>query len=1215
MSCLLIITLFSSSHADTIEFSSVSQVTAADGLPSSTIFSVEQDSSGFIWLGTPAGIGVLDGYEAKSLKSKSQLLPQIPILNPANLFIDSKNRVWIGSWGEGIGRINASRKRYLTYTPDDSPSSIKSDKIQTFYESIDGTIWIGTYDGGFAKYDEEHSTFVNYQYNDTNLNSLVNNRVWNITEGEADELWIGTSSGLSLFNRKTSNFKNYLNDDDLSIGDKTIRALIYQDKKLWIGTSLGFGQYSPESNLYTRYTPAGFEALTVNKILSDGKEGIWLATFKGVFFFDTNTKKFKTFSTGELSFAPDKDVRDMHLTESGLLLLATRHSGLIKVNTKPYRFSRVLPHPDSPISSDFVWGMAMDAEGHVWAGSNSGVSRFDPVTKRHLDVPDVITQQIKNRVLPVVTSHEGQVIWFGSTDNLYSYDLRDKSLKEYRDFLSRNGLNHIINLFADQNDNIWISASHQGVFMIGSDGSKEYYANTETDEHFINTNTIVDFGGDQQGTIWAVTGNSRLLYKPQYSKRFRPLTYVIQGQETLPDFISTSMLVSSEEHIYISTFSGLIEINLVNLNARLITINDGLSNNEIRSITMDSEGNLWLSTGIGVSIYYSEEGRSRNFFEHDGLSSSSLNLDSSLMLADGSVFFGTNNGVNTLNSKLVEKEHFTLPLVITAIWVNNVKQASPVFGEQIIHLDLSSEQRNITIQYALLDHRPQSDHDLKYKLEGFDDSWIRGNVSRLATYTNLEPGQYRFVVSADEKLGDSDSSFAAVEFVITPPFWETKRFKFLSIFLILTISIAAYKIRVQQIRKTELRLNKLVQARTQNMALLSEIGQEITKSLSFEEIFEKLQLHLKEVLDGHVFMLGLVNHSAGAIDFRMVIKDSNLNPGFLVPLNRKDSPSVWCIENRLPLLSHNKKDLLEYIGAPSDTIIKNGMESHICIPLITENNVIGVICAESVETSAYGDYELQFLHTVASYTAIAIANANFNRQQQDMHRKRISWLENISHYLRHEMKNSMLGAQTSLSMLKRKSNDGELQKYLERATKSHEEMKAIMNAVSDTTTLEASIISSISSKLELSLVVQNRIHDYSLVYPDIVIEANIQPGIFINGSADLINQLLDKLINNAVEHHTQNTPVVIKLNRVNNGIVLTVINRGDPLPDNTKTLFDLFVSTKSAFNAGNFGMGLYIAKLVADFHQGHIMAKTIEFEGQVGAEFRVEIPSYESTIT
>ncbi len=230
-------------------------------------------------------------------------------------------------------------------------------------------------------------------------------------------------------------------------------------------------------------------------------------------------------------------------------------------------------------------------------------------------------------------------------------------------------------------------------------------------------------------------------------------------------------------------------------------------------------------------------------------------------------------------------------------------------------------------------------------------------------------------------------------------------------------------------------------------------------------------------------------------------------------------------------------------------------------------------------------------------------------QLTDANKKRIFWLETMARFLRHELKNSSVGIKTSLDLIERHMTEKQkISTYLVRARKSMTNMNALLQSASNTSDLEASLYKEKRKPFDLSLIVNAHMETYASIYPDVTIDIESQSGIFILGNDSRLIQLLDKLISNAVEHSSSHTPIEVCVRKQHGNAQLIVSNRGDALPKNTQVIFDQFVSlrTPERKTDENLGLGLYIVKLIAESHWGHVEAHNLN--EATGAVFEVTIP-------
>lgn len=227
----------------------------------------------------------------------------------------------------------------------------------------------------------------------------------------------------------------------------------------------------------------------------------------------------------------------------------------------------------------------------------------------------------------------------------------------------------------------------------------------------------------------------------------------------------------------------------------------------------------------------------------------------------------------------------------------------------------------------------------------------------------------------------------------------------------------------------------------------------------------------------------------------------------------------------------------------------------------------------------------------------------------EANKRRILWLENMAKFLKHELKNASIGVKSSLALIERRSQQPGINTYLERAKKSLNYMNILLTSVSNASSLEAMIYKEPLNPVNLGLIVQSQIDEYKLSYPQYRFTGDIDQHLNIMGNEDRLRQLLDNLVNNAIEHSHLDTPITINLRNNGNMAELSVSNEGVKLPDDKDKIFDLFVSLRDAghWKSDNLGLGLYLVKLITEGHEGTVQAS--DLSGKDGAIFTVRIPA------
>ena len=130
------------------------------GLSQSSVYTIIQDSQGFMWFGSEDGLNQYDGYQFKISRND----PENPNTLGANtifeIFEDTRGDLWIGTWNGGLNKYNRDTNIFTSYKHDPSDSnSIGSDIIYSIYEDKSGVLWIGTGDGGLNRFDKQKNVF------------------------------------------------------------------------------------------------------------------------------------------------------------------------------------------------------------------------------------------------------------------------------------------------------------------------------------------------------------------------------------------------------------------------------------------------------------------------------------------------------------------------------------------------------------------------------------------------------------------------------------------------------------------------------------------------------------------------------------------------------------------------------------------------------------------------------------------------------------------------------------------------------------------------------------------------------------------------------------------------------------------------------------------------------------------------------------------------
>jgi len=199
--------------------------------------------------------------------------------------------------------------------------------------------------------------------------------------------------------------------------------------------------------------------------------------------------------------------------------------------------------------------------------------------------------------------------------------------------------------------------------------------------------------------------------------------------------------------------------------------------------------------------------------------------------------------------------------------------------------------------------------------------------------------------------------------------------------------------RIQLSKKIEKQHSKLEKA-YQNNKILSEIGQDITSSLSVIEVIQRVYKSINAIMDASIFALGLYNKNKNLLEFEGGMEKGKELPNYALELTDENRPAIYCFnKNKEVIIKDWRKDIKKYIKKSVPASAGELPESVIYLPLVSKDKKIGVITVQSFEKDAYSDYHIDILKNLAVYIPIALDNAVLYREMEKKVNERTGEIE------------------------------------------------------------------------------------------------------------------------------------------------------------------------------------------------------------------------------
>jgi ligand-binding sensor domain-containing protein len=815
------------------------------GISDNTIFAINQDRYGYIWIGTSDGLNRFDGKFFQVFKMSRPVPGALQNNTISVLFSDSRGVLWIGTRGGGLYRYNSENENF-TFVD----LSLKLNVIRTMMEDHSGKIWIGTNEG-LIRFNTEDNTRYLFSNNPKDPNSISDNYINSIAEDSAGILWIGTSTqGLVKMDPVHRQFTNFNKTNSL-LPDNEINAVSLLGNDLWLGTEEhGLIRFIIRENrfiqvpyLIEEFKSGALAQKRVKTIQKADNMHLWIGTLGGgLSLFNIHTQVFTHYRHLETDYntLSKNSVMSVFKDRQNNLWVGTIGGGLNFSDNSRKKIEIIRANALNPnsLSKSSVLSILPDGQD-IWIGTDEGginvMNRKTGKFTVFMHDPNKPASPGHHVVSALRRDHKGN-IWVGYMDNgIDRWNPADRTFIHYRHKpADSNSLsnNSVFSIYEDREGLLWIGTNGGGLNQFNPEKNRIVnFMKEETDSNSLSNNYVTDILQDGNGTIWVGT--------------YEGLNRFIDGNRTFirylhdpakPNSISsneiTCIVETNSRDLWIGTYGGLNRFNPETGNFKVYTTRNGLPSNVICGITEDNHGNLWISTYYGIAVLNPKKETIKLYDKSDGLQGNQFNPRAFAKMASGEIIFGGINGLNIFYPDSIHDNPYLPAIYLTGLKILNkpvlIGDKSPLQKSllETSSVILNYRQNALTFEFAALNFSSSAKCRYKYFLKGFDKTWIDNEERRSASYTNLPPGDYVFSVQASNNDGIWNTEGTSLKILIKPPFWQTLWFRFLVISFVLGSALTLHAIRVSSIKSQNIILETKVRQRTDEVVQQKEQIQE-----------------------------------------------------------------------------------------------------------------------------------------------------------------------------------------------------------------------------------------------------------------------------------------------------------------------------------------------------------------------------------------------------
>lgn len=754
-----------------------------EGLAQSSVYAIQQDSKGFLWLGTASGLSRFNGKEFINYSTEDGLADgAVKVIH-----IDTAGTVWLGHVDGGVSRLRDGKiEMALSMSAD----------ITSFEEDDEGNLWVSSFGEGVIKiknpYSQYKDSLVFKQYKGQEGLSDVVIQTKKIKNGN---IYFVTDVGVKSYNYQKNTFDFY-KVPNMPTYFQITYMYEAENKDQWFGSyNGGLYHYQKSTGALKIYDVRdGLASNWISTIQEDEKGSIWIGTWGG---------GLSRINSGDiLTIDKSKGLSDNHIRcikedREGNMLFGTKETGLLVFKGDQFISYGI----NDGLNNNQVWAILRDNKGQDWIGTNEGITVFkdNVVMHQYSENRGMSYQQVRfikqdNNNNIWIGTWGGGVMDFNAANNRFEMNYRVNS---YMNQLL------ITAMSIDKTNNLWVGTT---------DGLVYYEIDNQltdrlTQSHGLAGNEITAVYTDSKNIVW-VGSRGKGITKIDGAK--------IEKVDLKMKITPTSIIEDSKGNLWIGTEGkGVLVFNGKKV-IKKYTISDGLMSDYISLLNIDDEGNLWIGTNKGLNKYAIKEQKFYSFSEKMGYVGIESKPNATYKDNEGNLWFGTIEGAvkyNKASAKINQLEPITQ---ITKMTVN-LEDRNMING-----LELGYKEKSIVFTYSSICLTNPDKVYYQVKLEPIDESWRKPTQQTYARYSPLPPGKYTFKVKASNNNGVWNDNPITYSFEIVPPIWQRAWFIISSVILLLVLIFSFIKLRERNLIKEKKILEDKVAERTEEVVQQSK---------------------------------------------------------------------------------------------------------------------------------------------------------------------------------------------------------------------------------------------------------------------------------------------------------------------------------------------------------------------------------------------------------
>lgn len=754
-----------------------------DGLSNDFVETLTTDGDGFVWVGTRNGLNRVTSYGVIKYSKRSLTLPCDFITtlchdkatdamivgtqsglcvidcatgistdigkeqglrqgNIADICTARDGGVWVLYMNNGIQRLDMREKRFMK-----QDKRLNARLARTAHCCIDdqkGKLYIGYNGTGMAVVDYRHGTVTNYRHRASDPMSLPSDNVRSIAQDKHGNIWVGTSGGLALFDRRAKKFMHMGRDTGYDIGDNVYDISVTRQGKVLVSCNLdGVSIVDTENaakglnRINVRRIPGSSVATCVRAAIADNYGNIWVGCYgTGVEFHNMFDTPFENLLVGNDQY--------------------------------------------------YTYGIAASREGKLWIGSDSNIFLYDGDRQ----VGNWCFRNALNNSSAFATS-----LYEDSKGNLWiGFDDKGAAVMDTKSHAFRR-----VELGRRNIDVFGFLELHDGSMLIGTEigiyecrNGKVMFLKGMTAQ--LPSPTVYTMAYDGKGRLWIGTDGGGVTVLGKSGKAVAKLS----GGHGLPSNTVTQIIRARDGAMLIATSEGLCRVADIAKPNQVVTYGagNGLTDVNVKAVAEDESGHVWISAYTNIARIDTKSGKVTSYNYNTDIPAGGYVEGATAVTRDGIIYFGSTKGICRIDTRRAcdMPKVSAVSIVRCETLDNETQPASPLRPDKNGVYRLPYDDSSISVGFCVGNYGERWMVEYSYKMEGLDNKWYMADTDKVVTFRSLSPGKYKFIVRARMLGGKwSDDRMASISIVVSPPWWNTWWMDSIYILMVMAVTIGLLK--------------------------------------------------------------------------------------------------------------------------------------------------------------------------------------------------------------------------------------------------------------------------------------------------------------------------------------------------------------------------------------------------------------------------------------